>query len=167
MHSRLRERLGDAKIAYYVFHHGLLAILDLDLTQDLGVLRPSARMLMGHLEDLMKWHGGMLRSLVDHQTDPDVQTAQLWSSPTHAPWREQQRQHKAEAKQIYELGETLATASEDRKRRPWNMTDREICETIPGLVNTLKSKAQLLQGITVGRAADMRDVIASFAERRP
>ena len=125
MNSRLRERLGDARIAYYIFNHGLPDILDLGWTQDLGVLRPSARIVMDHLEELMKWHGGMLRSLVDHQNDPDRQTAQLWSSPTHAQWREQQRQHKAEAKQIFELGETLATASEDRKRRPENRTDRK------------------------------------------
>ena len=102
-------------MAYYIFNHGLPGILNVDIMGRVAsqlTFRneiPGTQTLLSLLDELMRWHGTMLSSLVDHQKLVE----------------EQRRRDKAKAKQTYDMGKALATERDERKRHPGNMTDGE------------------------------------------
>ena len=94
----------------YIFNCGIAEILDMDIMDSLeehGV--PSEETLLALLDELLRWHGAMLSSLVRHQKR----------------FEEQRLRDNAEAMQTYLKGKALATERDERKRYPWNMTNSE------------------------------------------
>ena len=111
VHSKLRERLGDAKVGYYIFHHGIPDILNMDIMSSLeesGV--PSDETLLHLLDELLRWQSAMLSSLVDHKNH----------------FQEQRARDKAETIKTYCMGKALATERDNRKRYPFSMTNSEL-----------------------------------------
>ena len=111
VHSKLRERLGDAKVAYYIFHHGIPDILNMDIMSSLeesGV--PGDETLLALLDELLRWQSAMLSSLVDHKNH----------------FQEQRARDKAESIKTYFMGKALAAERINRERYPFSMTNSEL-----------------------------------------
>ena len=59
----LRTNLGDAKVAYYIWNHGLPTLLDLPLRRD----PPTKAVLHNMLEEFMTWHHGLLQNILERK----------------------------------------------------------------------------------------------------
>jgi len=78
----LRKNLGDSKVAYFIFNHGVPALFNLPLTSK----APSKAILQSMLEDLMTWHASLLHSILDHQSHPDMANARKLAALDQTEW---------------------------------------------------------------------------------
>jgi len=78
----LRKNLGDSKVAYFIFNHGVPALFNLPLTSK----APSKAILQSMLEDLMTWHASLLHSILDHQNHPDMANARKLAALDQTEW---------------------------------------------------------------------------------
>ncbi len=103
----LRKNLGDSRVAYYIFQHGVPTLLD----QPRQRRRPDCyrALLQNMLEEFMTWHALLLQWLLERQQHPNMITAQRLSDLDQKEWQTQRRRKKNEAQQRLSQGARLAT----------------------------------------------------------
>ena len=117
----LRNNLGDSKVAYFIFNHGVPALLDLPLKRK----AEGKAMLQNMLEEFMIWHASLLQSILEHQKHPDMANARKLSSLDQKIWQEHRRVRKCEAKQRMVQGTHLKQERESGKRKFEDMSATE------------------------------------------
>ena len=121
----LRKNLGDARVAYYIFEHGVPAFLDPPLTYRKLSEPPTKALLQSMLEEFMTWHASLLRWLLEQQQHPSTSIQQRLSARDQGDWRNQRRREKAEAHELLRWGEHLAMLRDKRKRKFEDMSAAE------------------------------------------
>ena len=110
----LRKNLGDFRVAYFIFTHGVPILLDPERAMwyidSVSVQKeaPNRALLQNMLEEFMDWHSSLLQSILERQQDPDMTTARKLSD--------------LEAHYYPNTGEPK------RKRRPPPRSDEECAE---------------------------------------
>jgi len=99
----LRKHLGHAKVAYFIFHHGIPELFKQRQTEP-----PNKAVLQSLLEDGMRWHASMLQSIVDQETHPHMSEARKLGAFNQGVWRMQRRVKQKEAWNRHHLGRQLA-----------------------------------------------------------
>ena len=117
----LRKNLGDSRVAYYIFNHGLPTLLDLPLRRK----TPTKALLQNMLEEFMTWHASLLQSILERQQHPDMIEAHKLSALDQKPWQKQRRQRRYEARQRLNQGTFLARARDSGKRKFEHMSATE------------------------------------------
>ena len=130
----LRKNLGDARVAYFIFNHGLPQLLD----PPLGEKAPGKAMLQNMLEELMAWHASLLQSILERQNHPDMANERKLAALDQKMWQRHRRERKSEAKQQMVQGRRLVKERDSRKR---NFEDMSAAEQ------------QLLEDFETGRSA--------------
>ena len=113
INSMLRKHLGDPKVAYYIFHHGLPGLLDFSLREEVF----SKAMLRILVEEFMTWHVSLLQSILEHRNHPNMLNAQMQSSLGQKKWKGCKRET--------EHGRHLFKERDSRKRSYEEMTASE------------------------------------------
>ena len=110
----LRKNLGDFRVVYFIFTHGVPTLLDPERAMwyidGVSVQKDafSRALLQNMLEEFMDWHSSLLQSILERQQDPDMTTARKLSD--------------LEAHYYPNTGEPK------RKRRPPPRSDEECAE---------------------------------------
>ena len=118
----LRKNLGDSKVCYFIFNHGVPLLLDLPLRFK-GKINKA--LLQNMLEEFMTWHASLLQSILEHQDHPDMTTARRLSDLDQKQWQQRRRQTKLEAKQQVQRGTFLAEQRDNGKRKFEDMSAAE------------------------------------------
>ena len=105
----LRKNLGDAKVAQFIWHHGLPLPLKRKAT--------SKAMLAHMFEELMIWHASLLQNILERDNHPDMGTARKLADLDQKRWREDRRKRKMETKQRMVQGSRLAKERDGGKRK--------------------------------------------------
>ena len=134
--SMLRKFLGDKKVAFVIWQHGLPSIADMGhATKRPGrghaTKRPGRVLDMGRLqsglEECLKWYISLANAIVIHQTQEGFD-AQLSASSLDKQERQRQqtrREALQEVRDALRLGEALANERDDHKRSYDEMNDAE------------------------------------------
>jgi len=117
----LRKNLGHSKVAYFIFNHGVPALLDLPLRRK----APSKAMLQSMLEELMTWHASLLQSILERQNHPDMANARKLAALDQTVWRMHRRERKKEAQQRMVQGSRLVKERDSSKRNFEDMSAAE------------------------------------------
>ena len=121
INSLLRKNLGDARVAYYIFEHGVPTLLDAPLQR-----KPAQRaMLQNMLEEFMTWHASFLQCLHDREQHPNTITARRLSDLDQKQWQTERRRKKRETERRLSQGAHLATLRDSKKRKCDDMTATE------------------------------------------
>ena len=122
----LRKNLGDARVAYYIFEHGVPTLLDPPLQR----APPKRALLENMLEDFMTWHASLLQWLLEQQQHPNTITARRLSDLDQKQWQTERRRQKEEARQRVSQGARLATLRDIGKKKYDDMsaTEQQILE---------------------------------------
>ena len=122
----LRKNLGDARVAYFIFNHGLPKLLDVSL----GSSPPRKALLQNMLEDLMTWHASLLHSLLDRESHPDMATARKLASLDQRLWQQELRKKREQAREAMVQGERLAAERDSKKRtfQQMSATEQQVLE---------------------------------------
>ena len=122
----LRKHLGDKKIAFYIWHHGLPRLFDApicphDFTKEL---------LQSLLEETMQWHASLLRSLVEHEKRPELEQRQNLSMAEKLAWVKPRKSALEEGTKLKKQGQRLAEQRDAKKRKYEDMsaTEQQILE---------------------------------------
>ncbi len=83
----LRQHLGDAKVASFLFNHDIPSLLDLPIQR----AALTQTLLKNMLEELVNWHVSLLHSLPERQQHLDVIVARTLSNPSQEEWQRQRR----------------------------------------------------------------------------
>ena len=108
----LRQNLGDARVAIFLFNHPIPRLLDLPMRTN----APTKALLQNMLEEFMTWHASLLQSLLEHQQHPDVIMARRLSDLDQMR-NELWRLCKMKAKQRMNYGASLVEQRDSRKRK--------------------------------------------------
>ena len=108
----LRKNLGHKNVAFFIWQHGLPELLEAPLRKN----KASPDMIQGILEDGMRWHASLLRSLVEHSTGPQMEHARRMSDLGMVAWRRPKRQALVAAKEKLNWGKHLCEQRDSNKR---------------------------------------------------
>jgi len=135
----LRKNLGDARVARFIFNHGVPTLLDLPIERE----APNRALLQNTLEELMTWHASLLQSILERQQHPDMTTARMLSDLDQKQWQRRRRERKLEAKQRMDQGALLVKQRDSGKRKfeDLSATEQQVLEDF----ETQKSKKQYAQ----------------------
>ena len=122
MNAMLRKNLGDYRAAYYIFNHGLPALLDAPLTRHIILTKPK---LQSMVQELMTWHASLLQSILDRQQDPRMEFAHKCSDKDQKEWRRHRHAEKSRALADLREGENLAKERDSGKRKFYTMSATE------------------------------------------
>ena len=132
----LRKFLGDKKVAYVIWQHGLPSIADMGhATKRPGrghaTKRPGRVLDMGRLqsglEECLNWYICLANDIVIHQTQEGFDAQLSASSLDERERQRQQTRRKAlqKVRHALRLGEALAKERDDKKRSYYEMNDTE------------------------------------------
>ena len=122
----LRKNLGDARVASYIFEHGVPGFLNPPICS-----KPLTQtLLQSMLEEFMTWHALLLHWLLKQQQHPFTSTAQKLSALDQREWQNERRRLKAEARERLKEGEHLVTLRDKGKRKFEDMsaTEQQVVE---------------------------------------
>ncbi len=117
----LRKSVGDARVAFYIFEHGVPVFLD---PPRFGT-PPTTALLQSMLDDFMTWHASLLHWLLEQQSHPFTSTAQKLSALDQREFNIHRRRLKAEARQQLREGEHLVALRDKGKRNFEDMSATE------------------------------------------
>ena len=122
----LRKNLGDARVARFIFNHGVPTLLDLPIERE----APNRALLQNTLEELMTWHASLLQSILERQQHPDMTTARMLSDLDQKQWQRRRRERKLEAKQRMDQGALLVKQRGSGKKTNEDMsaTEQQVLE---------------------------------------
>ena len=121
----LRQHLGDAKVASFLFNHDIPSLLDLPIQR----AALTKTLLQNMLEEFVNWHVSLLHSLLERQP-PDVIVARRLSNLNQKEWQRQRWRWKLEAKQRLDYGASLLEQRDRRKRKSGDLsaTEQQVLE---------------------------------------
>ena len=125
----LRKNLGDPRVAYYIFEHGLPTLLDPPIRTE----PPTRAMLENMLEECMTWHARLLRSLVEQASSSHTITARKLSDLNEKEWIAERRFNKQQAKLQLHEGARLARLRESGKFGDMSATEQRVLEDFDSL----------------------------------
>jgi hypothetical protein len=120
--SLLRKNLGDKKVAFLIWQHGIPSIAT---TRPGRVL--DMGMLQSGLDECLQWYSGLANAIVVHQTQ-DGFDAQLSASSLDEEERQRQqtrREAQQQARDALRRGAALVQERDGRKRSYEDMNDDE------------------------------------------
>jgi hypothetical protein len=123
--SMLRKLLGDKRVAFLIWQHGIPSLADRPVVLDSKVLNMG--MLQSGLDECLQWYSCLANDIVVHQTQESFD-AQLSASSLDEQERQRQqtrRQALQKARDALRLGAALAKQRKDRKRSYDDMDDAE------------------------------------------
>ena len=109
----LRKNLGNAKVAWFIFNHGIPELFDMPL----GKKRPPQAPLQSMLEDAMRWHASMLVSIVERETDPCMDTPRKLADLDQAAWRQQRKETTTRTQQEIAHGKRSVKERDSQKSK--------------------------------------------------
>ena len=127
--SLLRKFLGDKKVAFRIWQHGIPSIADLPVVYrrrvDSKVL--DMGMLQSGLDECLKWYSCLANDIVLHQTQEGFDAHLSASSLDEQERQRQQTRREAlqKARNALRLGAALAKQRDDNKRSYDDMNDAE------------------------------------------
>ena len=152
--STLRKRLGDAKVAFFIFNHGLPRLLDMPAE----TARPNAEALHEELlEEMMLWHTALLHDILGHCDAPALAYARRMGSLNEKAWRRMVRAEVCMARLELSKGKQLSLQRSRGKRSYDEMlaSEKEILDSwdTGHLAKKLAKAQELLAVPRHGRAA--------------
>ena len=140
----LRKNLGDYRVAYFIFNHGIPALFEEprrsvharrwdDQSIHISTMAscwPSKAMLQNMLDEVMTWHASLLQSILEQQKHPDMSIARKLSDLEQTAWQSQRREVHKKVKQRLAQGRRLAENRDSKKRKFEDMsaTEQEVLE---------------------------------------
>ena len=160
----LRKFLGDKKVAFAIWQHGLPSIADMGhatkrpgrghATKRLGRVLDKGR-LQSVLEECLKWYIAVANDIVVHQSQEGFD-AQLSASSLDERERQRQQTRREALQKVrhaLRLGEALAKERDDKKRSYYEMNDTEQ-QTLEDFETGRTNKQK--QGLTTRRVRPFR-----------
>ena len=160
----LRKFLGDKKVAFAIWQHGLPSIADMGhatkrpgrghATKRPGRVLDKGRLQSG-LEECLKWYIAVANDIVVHQTQEGFD-AQLSASSLDERERQRQQTRREALQKVrhaLRLGEALAKERDDKKRSYYEMNDTEQ-QTLEDFETGRTNKQK--QGLTTRRMRPFR-----------
>jgi hypothetical protein len=123
--NMLRKFLGDKRVAFLIWQHGIPSLAERPVVLDSKVLNMG--MLQSGLDECLQWYSCLANDIVVHQTQESFD-AQLSASSLDEQERQRQqtrRQALQKARDALRLGAALAKQRDDRKRSYDDMDDAE------------------------------------------
>lgn len=117
----LCKNMGHVKVPYFILNHGLPELLNAPVTEEL----PKKALLHNMLDEGMHWHASLLQSLLEHETDPNIEQARRLSALDEHIWQQKRQDAKAEAKDLLHQGKALAQKRDTGKRKYEDMSAAE------------------------------------------
>ena len=162
--NMLRKFLGDKKVAFAIWQHGLPSIADMGhATKRPGrghaTKRPGRVLDMGRLqsglEECLKWYICVANDIVIHQTQEGFDAQLSASSLDERERQRQETRRKAlqKVRHALRLGEALAKERDDKKRSYYEMNDTEQ-QTLEDFETGRTNKQK--QGLTTRRMRPFR-----------
>ena len=162
--NMLRKFLGDKKMAFVIWQHGLPSIADMGhATKQPGrghaTKRPGRVLDMGRLqsglEECLNWYICLANDIVIHQTQEGFDAQLSASSLDERERQRQQTRRKAlqKVRDALRLGEALAKERDDKKRSYYEMNDTEQ-QTLEDFETGRTNKQK--QGLTTRRMRPFR-----------
>ena len=160
----LRKFLGDKKVAFAIWQHGLPSIADMGhatkrpgrghATKRPGRVLDKGRLQSG-LEECLKWYIAVANDIVVHQSQEGFD-AQLSASSLDERERQRQQTRREALQKVrhaLRLGEALAKERDDKKRSYYEMNDTEQ-QTLEDFETGRTNKQK--QGLTTRRMRPFR-----------
>ena len=115
----LRKNLGDPRVAYYIFEHGVPTLLDPPVQRESRRLEHDAQraLLQNMLQEFMTWHASLLQWLLERQKHPNTTFARRLSDLDQKEWQIERRRQKEEARQGLLHGTHLATLRDSGQKK--------------------------------------------------
>ena len=123
--SMLRKFLGDKRVAFLIWQHGIPSISDSPVLLDSKVLNMG--MLQSGLDECLQWYTCLANDIVVHQTQEGFDVQLSASSLDEQERQRQQTRREAlqKARDALRIGAALAKQRDDRKRSYDDMNDAE------------------------------------------
>ena len=125
----LRKALGDKRVAFVIWQHGIPSIADIPMVYDgrLKLKFLDMGMLQSGLDECLQWYMCLANDIVRHQTQEGFDAYLSASSLDEQERQRQQTRREAlqKARDAVRLGATLAQQRDDRKRSYDDMNDAE------------------------------------------
>ena len=109
----LRKNLGDARVAMYIFNHGVPQLLDAPLRRT----PPPKALLQNMLAEFVTWHSSLSKWLLAREEDPNMPVAHQLSDPNLKPWRVDRQRRKRKAERELRQGLDLAALRDSGRKR--------------------------------------------------
>ena len=127
--SLLRKVLGDKRVAFVIWQHGIPSIADVPMVYDgrLKLKFLDMGMLQSGLDECLQWYIGLANDIVLHHTQEgyDAHLSASSLDPQEVQRQQTRREALQEARDAMRLGATLAQQRDDRKRSYDDMNDAE------------------------------------------
>ena len=116
----LRKFLGDKRVAFLIWQHGIPSIADPRRVLDTG-------MLQSGLDECLQWYSCLANAIVVHQSQEGFDAQQSASSLDEQERQRQRTRREAlqKAQEALRRGAVLAKERDDRKRSYDDMNDAE------------------------------------------
>ena len=125
----LRKSLGEKKVAFLIWQHGLPSVVDTRLGHDTGSAFEFLNMCMlqSSMDECLQWYVAFANDIVVHQTQEGFDVQLLASSLDEEERQLQQTRREAlqKARDALRLGTTLAKQRDNSKRSYDDMDDAE------------------------------------------
>ena len=123
--SMLRKFLGDKRVAFLIWQHGIPSVSDHAMVLDSKVLNMG--MLQSGLDECLQWYTCLANDIVVHQTQEgfDVQLSASSLDKQERQRQQTRREALQKARDALRIGAALAKQRDDRKRSYDDMNDAE------------------------------------------
>jgi hypothetical protein len=123
--SMLRKFLGDKRVAFLIWQHGIPSISDRAIVLNSKVLNMG--MLQSGLDECLQWYTCLANDIVVHQTQEgfDVQLSASSLDKQERQRQQTRREALQKARDALRIGAALAKQRDDRKRSYDDMNDAE------------------------------------------
>jgi hypothetical protein len=124
VNSMLRRTLGDRKVAFFIWTHGLPEFFD-GANVRAGTCGMTKEMLQSIIEEGMEWYASLVQSLMEHESRSDLETRRQLGDLRKSPLQDIRRKALQRCNQLKQQGKLLATARDSLKRKFEDMSPTE------------------------------------------
>ena len=96
INSILRKNLGHARVAFYIFKHGVPDLFNLPFRRQ----APTRALLQSMLQDFMTWHASLLYSILRRPNHPGRANARMLAALGQTEWWMHRREQKVQVEQV-------------------------------------------------------------------
>ena len=108
--SELRRRLGDRKVAFFIWTHGLPEFFARVRHVRAVTCGMTKEMLQSIIEEGMEWYASLIQSLREHESRSDLETRRQLGDLRKSPLQDIRRKALQRCNQLKQQGKLLATA---------------------------------------------------------
>jgi hypothetical protein len=125
VNSMLRRTLGDRKVAFFIWTHGLPEFFARVRHVRAVTCGMTKEMLQSIIEEGMEWYASLIQSLMEHESRSDLDTRRQLSDLRKSPLQDIRRKALQRCNQLKQQGKLLATARDSLKRKFEDMSPTE------------------------------------------